>query len=183
MIVAQIGEAVAIERATGRPIQELLSEHIWQPMGGGDATFQFDRPGGTARTMCCMRATARDWTRLGILLANDGKWLDRQVIPQSWIRTMTTPSARNPNFGIGLWLGSPFVPMRSYFEGQPGVIPQSEPFLADDVLIMEGGGFRAVYAVPSRKLVIFRHGAFVQDWDAAFLVNTAIRGLDSVGGK
>ena len=92
---------------------------------------------------------------------------------------MATPSARNPNFGLGLWLGSPYIGMRSYFEDQPGVIPQSEPFLADDVRIMEGGGFRIVHAVPSQELVIFRHGSFVDNWDTAFLVNTAIRGLQN----
>lgn len=47
----------------------------------------------------------------------------------------------------------------------------------DDVRIMEGGGFRIVHAVPSQDLVIFRHGPSVPDWDGAFLVNTAIRGL------
>ncbi len=169
--------ALVIERATGTPIQQLLSHHIWQPIGASNATFQLDRPGGTARTMCCMRATARDWTRLGVLLANDGRWRGKQIVPQSWIETMATPSARNPNFGLGLWLGSPYVEKRGYFEDQPGVIPQSEPFLADDVRIMEGGGFRIVHAVPSQELIIFRHGPFVDNWDTAFLVNTAIRGL------
>ena len=169
--------ALVIERASGTPIQTLISQRLWKPIGGSDATFQFDRPGGTARTMCCMRATARDWTRLGVLLANHGKWQGQQVVPASWITTMATPSARNPNFGLGLWLGAPFVAMRRYFEDQPGLIPQSEPFLADDVRIMEGGGFRIVHAVPSQELVIFRHGQSVEDWDTAFLVNTAIRGL------
>ena len=152
-------------------------------MGGSDATFQFDRPGGTARTMCCMRATAHDWTRLGVLLAHEGKWGETQVLPQTWVETMATPSARNPNFGLGVWLGSPHVLKRTYFEGTPGVVPQSEPYLADDVMIMEGGGFRVVYAVPSRDLVIFRHGIFVDDWDNAFLVNAALRGLGQQSGE
>lgn len=169
--------SLVIERATGTPIEELLSKHIWQPMGGSDATFQRDRPGGVARTMCCMRATARDWARLGILVVDGGKWQGKQVIPAAWLATMATPSARNPNFGLGMWLGSPFNPMRTYFEGQPGVIPQSEPFLAPDVRIMEGGGFRAIYIVPSLDLVIFRHGETVNNWDSAFLVNAAIRGM------
>ena len=173
--------ALVIERAMGIPIQEIVSKRIWQPMGGMKATFQFDRHVGKARTMCCMRATARDWTRLGLLVANEGKWIDRQVIPKSWIETMVAPSANNPNFGLGLWLGSPFVAKRTYFEGTPGVIPQSEPYLANDVRIMEGGGFRVVYAVPSQDLVIFRHGPGVPDWDGAYLVNTAIRGIRAKG--
>lgn len=169
--------ALVIERATGTPIQTLLSERVWKPMGASDAAFQFDRPGGVARVMCCMRATPRDWARLGQLVMQDGKWEGRQILPKGWVKTMATPSARNPNFGVGLWLGTPFAPMRTYFENQPGVIPQSEPFLAPDVRIMEGGGFRTVFMVPSQDLVIHRHGPGVDNWDSAYLVNTVIRGL------
>jgi CubicO group peptidase (beta-lactamase class C family) len=169
--------ALVVERATGMPIPKLLSERVWKPIGASDAAVQLDRPGGVARMMCCMRATPVDWARLGLLVAQDGKWDGRQVLPKGWVKTMATPSERNPNFGLGLWLGSPYVAKRTYFEGQPGVIPQSEPFLADDVLIMEGGGFRVIYVVPSQNLVIMRHGASSPTWDGAALVNTALRGL------
>ncbi len=169
--------ALVIERATGSPIQTLLSERVWKKMGGSDATFQLDRPNGVARTMCCMRATARDYARLGVLVMQDGVWEGKQVLPKGWVRTMATPSAVNPNFGLGLWLGSPFVKMRTYFEGQPGVIPQSEPYLADDVRMMEGGGFRIIHMVPSEGLVIMRHGPGVPNWDGAYLVNTALRAI------
>jgi CubicO group peptidase (beta-lactamase class C family) len=167
--------ALVIERAMGLPIQQLLSERVWQRIGAADATFQFDRPGGTARVMCCMRASPRDWARLGLLLAQDGRWGGEQVLPAGWVRQMATPSARNPNFGIGLWLGTPFVAKRAYFEGQPGVIPQSEPFVVDDVRIMEGGGFRTIFMSPSRQLVVLRHGQQVPDWDNAALVNRLLK--------
>jgi CubicO group peptidase (beta-lactamase class C family) len=169
--------ALVIERATGTPIQTLLSERVWKPIGAADAALQLDRPGGVARVMCCMRATPRDWTRLGVLVMQDGKWDGRQVLPAGWVRQMATPSVRNANFGIGLWLGSPYVAKRPYFEGGVGGVPMSEPYLANDVLIMEGGGFRAIYMVPSRHLVIFRHGPSVPDWDGAYLVNTVLRAL------
>ncbi|GAB5458387.1 MAG: hypothetical protein Hens3KO_14170 [Henriciella sp.] len=169
--------ALVIERAMGQPIQDLLSERVWKKIGAKDATFQLDRPDGVARTMCCMRATPRDWTRLGVLISRDGVWNGEQVLPKDWADTMATPSSVNPNFGIGLWLGTPYDPMRTYFEGEPGVIPMSEPYLVDDVRIMEGGGFRAVYMSPSQDLVIFRHGVWVPDWDASYLINTAIRGI------
>jgi CubicO group peptidase (beta-lactamase class C family) len=167
--------ALVIERATGTPVQTLLSERVWKPIGAADAAFQFDRPNGHARVMCCMRATPRDWARVGLLLAQDGKWEGKQVLPAGWVKTMATPSARNPNFGLGLWLGSPYVAKRAYFEGQPGVVPQSEPFLADDVRIMEGGGNRTIFIVPSKQLVILRHGQQVPDWDNAALVNAVLR--------
>ncbi len=169
--------ALVIERATGTTIQTLLSERVWKPIGASDATFQLDRPGGTARVMCCMRATHADWARLGLLVMREGRWDGKQVIPKGWVRTMASPSARNSNFGLGLWLGTPFVAKRTYFENQPGVIPQSEPYLAPDVRIMEGGGFRTLFMVPSQDLVIYRHGPASPNWDHAYLVNTVLRSL------
>jgi CubicO group peptidase (beta-lactamase class C family) len=125
-----------------------------------------------------MRATPHDWTRLGVLVAQDGRWEGRQVLPAGWIRTMATPSARNPNFGLGLWLGSPYAAQRGYFEARPGLtIPQAEPFLADDVRFMEGGGYRTIFVVPSAQLVVFRHGKTAENWDNAYLVNRMLRGL------
>lgn len=168
--------AIVIERAMKTPIQEILSERVWKKIGASDATFQLDRPGGIARVMCCMRAKIRDWARLGVLIAQNGVWNGQQVLPKGWVETMVTPSTQNPNFGLGIWLGSPYVKMRTYFEGTPGVIPQAEPFLADDVRIMEGGGFKVIHMVPSEELIIIRHGPFVDNWDGSFLVNTALRG-------
>ena len=43
--------ALVIERALGMPIQTLLSERVWAPIGASDATFQMDRPGGVARVI------------------------------------------------------------------------------------------------------------------------------------
>ncbi len=162
--------ALVIERATGTTVQTLLSERVWKPIGAADAAFQLDRPGGVARVMCCMRATPRDWARVGLLLAQDGKWEGKQVLPAGWVQTMATPSVRNVNFGLGLWLGSPYDAKRERLWA-----PQSEPFLADDVRFMQGGGYRTVYIVPSKQLVIFRHGKEVADWDNAALVNTILR--------
>jgi len=169
--------ALVLERATGTPLNVQLSERVWKPIGAADATFQLDRPGGTVRAMCCMRATARDWARLGLLLQQDGVWNGKRVLPRGWIGTMATPSPRNPNHGAGLWRGSPFVASRPYEEGTPGLVPQSAPFLADDVLFLEGGGNRVIWFVPSRQLVVVRMGLQDENWDNAYLVNTVLRGI------
>ena len=170
--------ALVIERAMRQPIQDILSERVWQKIGAVDATFQFDRPDGVARVMCCMRATPRDWARFGVLMLAGGQWNGEQVLPLGWVDTMATPSLANPRFGIGFWLGTPWVAMRTYFEGEPGVIPHSEPFLADDVRMMEGGGFRVVFMVPSEDLMILRLGNSQHpEWDHAYLVNAYLRAL------
>jgi len=170
--------ALVIERAMGEPIQEVLSERVWQKIGAGNSTFQFDRPGGVARVMCCMRAAPRDWARLGVLILNGGTWNGEQVLPEGWVDTMATPSPVNPRFGTGLWLGTPWIRMRSYWEGTPGVIPHEEPFVVDDVRMMEGGGFRVIFTVPSEDLMILRLGNSQNPkWDHSYLVNTFLRTL------
>ena len=83
--------AHVIERAMGTPIQTLLSERVWKKIGADDATFQMDRPGGVARTMCCMRATPRSWARLGVLVEQKGKWQGKQILPEGWVDTMMKP--------------------------------------------------------------------------------------------
>ena len=54
-----------------------------------------------------------------------------------------------------------------------------EPYDTDDVIWMEGGGGRTIWAIPSQELVIVRLGRASPDWDASMLPNTILRGLRS----
>jgi CubicO group peptidase (beta-lactamase class C family) len=61
-------------------------------------------------TFCCFNAVLRDYARLGLLLAHDGSWRGRQIVPSAWIRDATTvradqshlqPRTATPFFGYG----------------------------------------------------------------------------------
>src|SRR5262249_46620654 len=74
---------LVLRSATGRPVTAYLEEKIWQPMGAeADATWLVDRS-GQETTFCCINAVLRDYARLGLLLAHDGNWRGRQLIPVS----------------------------------------------------------------------------------------------------
>jgi CubicO group peptidase (beta-lactamase class C family) len=80
--------------ATGKPLADYLSEKIWQPMGAeADATWLVDE-GGYEAAFTGINATLRDYARLGMLLANDGRLDGRQIIPAGWVLAATTPSAK-----------------------------------------------------------------------------------------
>jgi CubicO group peptidase (beta-lactamase class C family) len=80
--------------ATGKPLADYLSEKIWQPMGAeADATWLVDK-GGYEAAFTGINATLRDYARLGMLLANDGRLDGRQIIPAGWVLAATTPSAK-----------------------------------------------------------------------------------------
>jgi CubicO group peptidase (beta-lactamase class C family) len=168
--------ALVIERATGRPYAEYLSQRLWQPLGAGDAFLWLDRPGGMPRGFCCLFATARDWLRVGELLLNRGAWGGEPLVPRDYVEAMLSPSATNPNFGFQLWLGSPKGQIRKYNDYTVTAF-HSVPFVVEDVITVDGYGGQRVYIVPSRELIIVRTGVSRSDWDDAVIPNAVLRAL------
>jgi CubicO group peptidase (beta-lactamase class C family) len=98
---------LVLRAATKRPPAEYLQSRIWQPIGAeADATWLVDRSGQEA-TYCCLNAVLRDYTRLGLLLAHDGNWRGRQIIPAAWIVAATTTRADQPHLRPGV--ATPFA--------------------------------------------------------------------------
>ena len=95
---------LVLRGATGRAPAEYLESRIWQPIGAeADATWLVDNSGQEA-TFCCLNAVLRDYARLGLLMAHDGNWRGRQVIPAPWVIDMTTMRPGQPrpaSFGYG----------------------------------------------------------------------------------
>src|SRR5437899_3735824 len=88
---------LVLPRAIGRAIAEYLEQKIWQPIGAeADATWLVDNSGQEV-TACCLNAVLRDYARLGLLLAHDGNWRGRQVIPAPWIIDATTVREDQPH--------------------------------------------------------------------------------------
>ncbi len=87
-------------------------------------------------------ASARDLARFGLLYLQDGVWDGQRLLPEGWIRTVTTPKAPQPDgdFGYGatFWLlnTSPGVPADAY--------------------AAFGNRGQYVVIVPSRQIVIVR---------------------------
>jgi CubicO group peptidase (beta-lactamase class C family) len=166
--------AVAIERATGETWAEFIGSALWQPMGGGEAYVQLDRPGGTAQAFCCLVSNARNWLRLGELLRNDGVVNGRRILPQGWVDLMTTGGKQNPNYGMQLWVNEPYTG-EFLVNGQPRLTrKRGDRLAARDAYFIEGHFAQRLYVVPSAGLVVIRLGDDVTDWDDAPLMNPLI---------
>jgi CubicO group peptidase (beta-lactamase class C family) len=88
---------LVLAAAVGRSVSEYLQEKIWQPIGAeADAAWLVDRSGQEV-TYCCLNAVLRDYARLGLLLAHDGNWHGRQIIPAAWVQEATTVRADQPH--------------------------------------------------------------------------------------
>jgi CubicO group peptidase (beta-lactamase class C family) len=92
---------LVLASATGRPVAEYLEQKIWQPIGAeADATWLVDNSGQEA-AYCCLNAVLRDYARLGLLLAHDGNWRGRQIIPAAWVMEATSVRADQPHLRPG----------------------------------------------------------------------------------
>ncbi|HEX7928271.1 MAG TPA: serine hydrolase, partial [bacterium] len=98
-----------------RSLSQYFAERVWQPIGAeANATWLLDAE-GTELPHFGFSAVLRDWARLGRLLAHDGSWEGRQLIPAQWMQDATTvrpadaylaPGKAAPHLGYGylLWL-------------------------------------------------------------------------------
>ena len=50
--------------------------------------------------------SALDHARVGLLIARNGRWGGKQILSQSWIDAMLSPSATNRDYGFLWWLNS-----------------------------------------------------------------------------
>lgn len=84
-----------VERASGASIAELLTRHIWQPMGmEHDAYITVDRY-GAARTAGGICTSLADLARFGELMRGKGLYHGRRIIPESWVEDIL----HNGDFG------------------------------------------------------------------------------------
>jgi CubicO group peptidase (beta-lactamase class C family) len=91
---------LVLSNAVGSKVAEYLRQKLWEPMGAeGDATWIIDAAGQEA-TYCCLNAVLRDYARLALLLAHDGRLGDKQIIPSEWVREATTVPADRPDLSV-----------------------------------------------------------------------------------
>ncbi|MBT5566054.1 MAG: serine hydrolase [Rhodospirillaceae bacterium] len=175
--------AVILQRSTKMPILQYFEEQLWTPLEAEKGIFYAERSGGRAHIDCCFRATPGDWVRLGSMLAHDGVYNEQQVLPSGWVAEMTAPGRHYEAYGLHMWRGQPYAEIREVYEGTGIGHYQSEPFLVDDVLFLEGGSNRVMWVSPSLDLVILRLGRTTDKWDHSFIPNTIIRGLNLSQGS
>ncbi len=99
-----------VRSAVGKPLSEYLQEKVWKQIGTeSDASWFLDADGYELPHFG-FNATLRDWARLARLLAHDGAWQGRQLIPAQWMIEATTvapsdgylaPGKATPDLGYG----------------------------------------------------------------------------------
>ena len=99
---------MVLRGATGRDIPDLLAEHLTRPMGLESAAYYVTDGAGTAFVLGGLNMVTRDYARMGLLVAQDGRLGNRQIVPSDWIARATAPSARTApgatGYGYQWWI-------------------------------------------------------------------------------
>jgi CubicO group peptidase (beta-lactamase class C family) len=93
-----------------------------------------------------------DHARFGLLVARDGMWGGRRILPAGWVRAMTTPCALNPGYGFMWWLNTG----GAQFARAP-----------HDAFFAMGAGTHVVAVLPAQDIVLV----------ARWIRKTAVEGL------
>jgi CubicO group peptidase (beta-lactamase class C family) len=93
-----------LDQAAGEPIQDYARRRLFEPLGMMDTRLHVD-VAGHAWTYGDMETTPRDLARLGVLMLNQGRWGERQIVSQEWVARSVVPSQQlNPGYGLLWWL-------------------------------------------------------------------------------
>jgi CubicO group peptidase (beta-lactamase class C family) len=85
---------LVVEKAFGKNISELTSEYFMKPMGAeNDAKWLLDGDSKHEKAFCCFNGVARDYARFGELMRTNGKWKDKQLVPENYMKAATSPAS------------------------------------------------------------------------------------------
>ena len=106
--------ALASMNVWRRPLPQVLREYVMDPIGASPTWrwFGYDNSwvvmdgqlmqsvAGGGHWGGGMFINARDMARFGLLTLHKGKWRDKQILSEEWIRMSTTPGKANEMYGF-----------------------------------------------------------------------------------
>lgn len=125
--------ALSLLRIWKKPMPDVVRDEIFTPIGASNTWQYIPYPvavadvdgksmpsvsGGT-RWGGGLRISARDEARFGYLFLRNGRWQDKQIVSESWVKQATTRGTVGPDYGYLWWLNTerkawPDAPANSY---------------------------------------------------------------------
>lgn len=145
-----------LKRATGNQYESFPWDEYFNKLGIKDATLERDRA-GTFVGSSYMYLKARDFAKIGELVANKGFYAGQRIIPEEYFRLMNTisPGIARPlpgepthyAYSVQLRTNQPIVS-----RGLPSEVPE----LPVDTLMVYGHQGQVLIMIPSAKTVLLR---------------------------
>ncbi len=165
----------AIMAHTGLTYAQALETWLLKPMGVGEINIEYEREGGHQRYFAGIHASPRNWLALALAVL-----IPREqggAVSRNWLETLSAPSL-HPQYGLHIWRGQAWQAQRHYGDPSGMTVPTLEPYIAEDMLVLDGAGGQRAYVSASRQLAIVRMGQPSWTWEDSALPNLVTRYLD-----
>ena len=160
----------ALTRIAGEPLEELFRRRIAEPIGMNPQAWKWGDfgkahspriNGGSGNGSGHVQISARELTRFGLLMLNNGRWDGRQLIPENWVKKAT--SVQVPSSMTNAWLKSDIAGPGQYgfnwwCNGRDASGTMTWPGAPADTFAAEGFNNNKLYIIPSWRMVIVRLG-------------------------
>jgi CubicO group peptidase (beta-lactamase class C family) len=134
--------SVMLQSATGKTLRDFAQERIFTPIGT-EITDWLESPQGESAGGVGLNITPREMLKFGFLFLNNGRWDEKQIVSEEWVRESTTFQVqpidtnnfgRGSGYGYHWWLddtlGIPAYFALGYGESDIWVIPDLEMVIA-----------------------------------------------------
>lgn len=137
-----------IKKTTGEQADLFADRNLFKPLGIKDFDWDYRKQNGYPMIDGSLLLKPRDMLKFGVLILQNGKWNDEQIVSEKWIEKSTSPIIKvdeNFDYGYLWWIG------KSAANGAK-------------VIMANGWGSQFILIVPSIETVIVTTGA---NFDAA----------------
>jgi hypothetical protein len=152
----------AITKATGLSALEFARRELFDPLGIDNAAWPADSHGASFG-WGDLHLGPRDMAKLGYLWLNQGRWEDRQLVPEKWMnaamRAQSQPTRSDQNYGYGFW-----------------ILPDRQPPLFEAA----GRGGQRISVTPEKNVVVVFTGGEFEPGDIGAYILRAIKSDQSL---
>jgi CubicO group peptidase (beta-lactamase class C family) len=147
-----------IERAAGKRFADLMSAHLWQPMGAQNSAYVTVDRFGAPRCAGGICTTVLDLARVGQLILQGGSRNGTSIIPSAWIDDILT------NGDPAAWTAGDLAP---YFGGR-SMHYRNKWYVLRDRRMALGLGIHGqhIFVEPAKELVIAKVSSQASPLDA-----------------
>jgi CubicO group peptidase (beta-lactamase class C family) len=146
--------ALAALNVWRRPLPQVFAELVMEPIGASrtwrwlgyhnswvllDGVLVQSVSGGS-HWGGGMMISARDQARFGLLTLRNGRWRERQILSEQWLRMARTPTPVETDYGF----------MNYYLNTDRKLLPSAPA----DAFVHLGAGQNAIYVDPANDLVV-----------------------------
>ena len=147
----------AVEKSVNTRLDKFANEVLFKPLSINTYAWATTYNSDLVNAAWGLRMKARDLLKIGMLVLNQGRWLDRQIVPEKWVERSTQRIRED----LGSWGADGLYGYGYQWWHGRYTLPDKKL----DVITALGAGGQRIFIVPEHDLVVSVFAAnYEGDW-------------------